>query len=58
MAAPHIALVGAGSASFGLDAIVGILRTPDLSGARISLIDTHGEALEQLLSRAQRISDE
>ena len=58
VAAPHIALIGAGSASFGLDAIVGILRTPSLFGAHISLIDTNAAALEQLLHTARRISDE
>ncbi|MDP6943504.1 MAG: hypothetical protein QF464_05090, partial [Myxococcota bacterium] len=56
MTLPHIALVGAGSASFGLDAIVGILRTPALHGARLSLIDTDGPALAQLTAVARRLS--
>lgn len=57
MSSPHIALVGAGSASFGLDAVVGILRTPALHGAHLSLIDTDGDALEQLAAVARRLSD-
>ena len=58
MPSPHIALIGAGSASFGLDAVAGILRTPELRGARLSLIDTNGPALEELAAVARRLSEQ
>ena len=51
-------MIGAGSASFGLDALVGILRTPELKGARVSLVDPKRDALEEILAAGRRISDE
>lgn len=51
-------MIGAGSASLGLNATIDTLRTSSLSGVRLSLIDTDGDPLEQLLATARRISNE
>lgn len=48
MSVRTIVVVGAGSASFGLEALKGLLYSPDLDGVRIRLHDIDAEALERM----------
>jgi alpha-galactosidase len=51
---PKIAVIGAGSASFGLSVLGAILREPALRGSTLGLIDINGAGLEKIAALAER----
>ena len=53
-----IAVIGAGSASFGLSTLATILRSDMLRGSTLALVDIHAERLETITALAQRMNRE
>lgn len=53
-----IVVIGAGSASFGLTNLGAILRTPELSGSELCLVDVNSEGLQLVNKLAERINRE
>jgi alpha-galactosidase len=53
-----IVVIGAGSASFGLTNLGAILRTPELRGSELCLVDIDEKGLEWITKLAKRINDE
>lgn len=51
-----IAVIGAGSASFGLNTLATILRSERLHGSTLALIDIHAEHLETITALARRMN--
>src|SRR6185312_5115361 len=51
-----IAIIGAGSASFGLSSLATMLREPSLRGSTVALVDLNGEGLKLVLALAQRMN--
>jgi len=51
-----IVVIGAGSASFGLNTLAALMRGPKLQGCRLALVDHNAEALEQVGGLAQRLN--
>jgi alpha-galactosidase len=58
MPALKIAIIGAGSASFGPNTLAAIMREPDLQGSEIALIDKDEAVLEIVVKVAERMSKE
>lgn len=58
MPAMKIAIIGAGSASFGPNALATIMREPDLQGSEIALIDQDEAILEIIVKVAERMNKE
>jgi len=58
MSPTKIAVIGAGSASFGLQTLGTILRDKHLRGSQLALVDVHAERLETIVALAQRVNDE
>ena len=58
MPGPRVVLIGAGSASFGLAALGGLLRrrAPALRGMRLALVDTAEDGLTCLTAVAERLA--
>jgi alpha-galactosidase len=54
----NIVVIGAGSASFGLTNLGAILRTPELAGSELRLVDTDARGLELISKLAERINEE
>lgn len=54
----NIVVIGAGSASFGLSTLGAILRTPELKGSELHLIDKSEEGLETITKLAAKANDE
>jgi alpha-galactosidase len=54
--AVKIAIIGAGSASFGLSSLATMLREPSLHGSTVALVDLNGEGLKLVLALAQRMN--
>jgi len=52
-----IVVIGAGSASFGLTNLGAILRTPELRGSELCLVDLNAEGLRLVHALAQRMND-
>ncbi len=52
---PRIVLIGAGSASFGLGTLAGLMRTPSLRGATLVLVDLDAEGLRSIAKLAERL---
>jgi alpha-galactosidase len=50
-------VIGAGSASFGIDCLAGIFRTAGLRGSRLVLVDIDERKLEQTEKIARRLND-
>lgn len=50
----NIVVIGAGSASFGLSTLGAILRTPELKGSELRLIDKSEEGLETITKLAEK----
>lgn len=50
---PKIVIIGAGSAVFGQRAVSAILRSPQLRGAHLCLVDVDTEALELMTQLAE-----
>ncbi len=53
-----IAIIGAGSASFGPNTLASIMREPDLQGSEIALIDQDEAILEIISKVAERMNNE
>jgi alpha-galactosidase len=53
---PKIVVIGAGSASFGIDCLAGIFRTAGLNGSRLVLVDVDERKLEQVERIARRLN--
>ncbi|MDI6695755.1 MAG: hypothetical protein QME21_11970 [Anaerolineales bacterium] len=53
-----IVVIGAGSASFGLNTLAALMRSPRLKGCHLSLVDRNAEALEQVGRLAMRLNRE
>lgn len=53
-----IVVIGAGSASFGLTNLGALLRTPELAGSELCLVDTNAEGLQWITKLAERINRE
>ena len=53
-----IVVIGAGSAIFGLNTLVSLLRSPRLRGSRVSLVDHNLQSLEIMGRLAQRLNQE
>jgi alpha-galactosidase len=54
---PKIVVVGAGSATFGIDCLAGIFRTSGLHGSTLVLVDIDERKLEQTERIARRLND-
>lgn len=57
MPATKIAIIGAGSASFGPSTLATVIRNPSLRGSELALIDLNGRSLAIVSQVAQRMSD-
>lgn len=55
---PKIVIIGAGSAVFGQRAVSAILRSPQLRGAHLCLVDVDTEALELMTQLAELMNTE
>lgn len=53
-----IVVIGAGSASFGLTNLGAILRTPELKGSELCLVDVNEEGLRLVAKLAERLNRE
>ena len=53
-----IVVIGAGSASFGLSTLAGIMRTEGLHGCQLCLIDLNQESLEKIEILSKRLNEE
>lgn len=53
-----IVVIGAGSADFGLTNFGAILRTPELKGSELGLVDINGEGLALITKFAERLNRE
>ncbi len=51
-----IVIIGAGSASFGLNALATLLREPSLRGSTLALVDTNAEGLALVRRLAERMN--
>ena len=55
---PKIVIVGAGSAVFGLGTLATLLRSPQLRGGSLALVDLNAEGLALVHRLAQRLNEE
>ena len=53
-----IVVVGAGSSEFGLDSLAGILRTEELHGLQLALVDIDADKLRVVKALADRMNRE
>ncbi len=53
-----IVVIGAGSASFGLNTVGALLRSARLRGSHIALVDRNAQALEPIVNLAHRLNRE
>jgi alpha-galactosidase len=53
-----IVVVGAGSSEFGLDSLAGVLRTPELHGLELALVDIDADKLRVVKALADRMNRE
>lgn len=58
MSGKKIVVIGAGSASFGLANLGAILRTPELAGAELCLVDINARGLGLITRLARRVNRE
>lgn len=58
MARKRIVVVGAGSASFGLSTLAGLIRNKDLHGCELCLVDIDQQGLEAIHKLALRMNQE
>jgi alpha-galactosidase len=54
---PKIAVIGAGSADFGVDCLAGIFRTPGLRRSQLALVDIDRDKLELAEQVASRLNE-
>jgi alpha-galactosidase len=57
MTKTKIVVIGAGSASFGLTNLGAILRTPELRGSELCLVDLNADGLHLVSALAQRMNE-
>ena len=53
-----IVVIGAGSASFGLNTVSALMGSERLRGSHIALVDRNADALEPMAALAQRLNRE
>ncbi len=58
MSSLHISVIGAGSASFGLNTLGALMRSPRLKGCQLALVDRNPQALEGVARLAERLNQE
>lgn len=58
MASPHVVLIGAGSASFGVNTLAALMRSSHLRGGRIALVDNNPDSLARVARLAERLNHE
>ncbi len=58
MSNTKIVVVGAGSSEFGLDSLAGVLRTPELHGRELALVDIDADKLRVVKALADRMNRE
>lgn len=58
MVPPKIVVIGAGSASFGLNTLGTLMRAPRLKGSRLALVDRNAWALDIMRKLAERLNRE
>ena len=58
MKATKIVVIGAGSASFGLNTLGALMNSQRLAGSQIALVDHNAETLEQVNRLANRLNQE
>lgn len=58
MAATKVTVIGAGSASFGLNTVGSLLRSAKLRGSQIALVDRNPQPLEWMRKLAERLNRE
>jgi alpha-galactosidase len=51
---PHIVLIGAGSANFGLGTLGDLFKSPHFAGSRVTLLDINPAALQRVAEIARR----
>lgn len=56
LSAPRIVLIGAGSASFGLGTLAGLMRMPSLRGSTLVLVDLDADSLRSIAALAERLN--
>lgn len=56
--APKIVVIGAGSASFGLNTLAALIRSPSLRGAELTLVDRREPSLRLIGQLAERLNRE
>jgi alpha-galactosidase len=57
MSQPNIVVIGAGSASFGPESVIGLAREPELHGGRVVLVDVDLESLSKVATLAERVNE-
>jgi alpha-galactosidase len=57
MEVPHIVLIGAGSHAFGLMTLRDLMKTPELRGSQVTLVDIAGDKLARMLRLAGRMNE-
>ncbi len=55
---PRVVIIGAGSASFGLGTLATLVRSPQLHGGTLGLVDLNAEGLELITALAYRLNQE
>lgn len=55
---PKVVIIGAGSASFGLGTLATLVRSSQLRGGTLGLVDTNAEGLELVAALAERLNRE
>jgi len=58
MPTTKIVVIGAGSASFGLNTLAALMRSERLKGSHLALVDRNGESLSLVHSLAERLNRE
>src|SRR5918911_2344754 len=58
MKSVKIVIIGAGSASFGLNSLATLLREPSLRGSTLALVDINAEGLDLVYRLAERMNEQ
>jgi len=58
LSATKVVIIGAGSASFGLNTLATLVRSPHMRGGTLSLVDLNGEGLALVETLARRLNRE
>lgn len=58
MSTPKVVIIGAGSASFGLETLATLMRSPRMKGGTVALVDLNREGLDLVDALARRLNRE